>query len=398
MKKKTVLVKGIVIAIAVLLSSIVVQARFQTSSEQLATASDVSGEGPYAYTNPDISSIKSILLGGKETCVGGKCVTSGGRVWNTLQVGHVGENKRVVNTHKVSVSSLPGDEYGVIETNVTVSRLDYTDQVSQTIQAKALVFSDLDEEADVGYIFVNREQAEVWIKVLNGNPSYVFGGGRIQTHRVENLITGQVYTAYNLAEIAVESGGAGNRPPGDGLTRLNNDLYFKQDGFYATPRPTRDISLDSSAVTTTSFLSFFASPTKEAPIEPQAPEIVFLPSAAGLTLVSRDDAFEMQNEIKALSKIDYLDAQGRPMKVELVFIIAEDHPDKAALMLVDDAAQVIYAPVAFDISLEKPEGIIHVGPEVGRITRVEGNRRFFQLYAEIQKVKADQQERSFTLY
>lgn len=398
MKKNTLLLKTFVFTFVAIFCAIVVRAQFQPAEEELTAASNVSGPGPYAYANPDVSSIQSVQNGGKETCVSGKCVTSGGRAWSSLLVGHVGNNKRVEESHKVRVSNLPGDEYGVIESNVTVSRLDYSDNVMQKIEGKALVVTDMDEEANAGYILVNRAQAETWIKVLNGNPSYVFGGSRILTYNVENLSTGESYKAYNLAEIANQSGGAGDPPPGDGLTRLRSDLYHKRDGLVATPRPTREVALvPPSSAPKASFLRSFAAPKAEEPEPPEEPEIVFLPSRLGLTLVSREDADQFQKEWKALSKVEYRNEQGEPVNVELVMILSEDRPDRAALIVVDDAAQLVYAPVAFDVSEEKPEGIIRVGPEIGKITRAEGKRRFFQLHAETQKVKV-QPEHSFTVY
>jgi len=380
MKKRTILSKALFIGFAVFFCGLLVKAQFGESKQLVSAASDVSGPGMYAYVNPDISSIKTIQNGGQETCLGGKCVTSGGRAWSTLQVGHVGLNKRVLDSGIVSISSIANDEFRVIETEVTVSRLDDTDTVIQTIQGKALLFTHTAEVSDNGYILVNRAQAETWIKALNGNPNYVFGGSRIRTHYVEERNTGETYVAYNLAEIANQSGGAGNPPHGDGLTKLKNDLYHKRDGFFATPRPVHDVSLVPPGSVATFSRSLVAPQKVEALSEPEP--FTGWVSPTGVVAMGKEKALELRKSIGAM-KITYLNGSGEVMKDVLpLSIVNYGDPDKVLVMVVDPVNKALYAPVAYDEAIDKSDGIIHVGRTIGQITRIEGEEYYFALNGE----------------
>ncbi|WP_134687542.1 hypothetical protein [Brevibacillus migulae] len=194
------------------------------------------------YNFPDAQGVQSVQGGGTET----DGVEWGGIAWGGLRVGYVGEYKKIKESSIVGISSLPGDEYGVIETNVTVEQRGYNGAVADRKYGKALAFGDLDDAADAGYLFVSYSEAQQWIQVLNGNPSYVFNGQSIKTYTITDLYSGRKYTAYNLAEIAIACGGGGNPPSGDGLTKINSNLYLKRDGFVATPVPTADIQLGSA--------------------------------------------------------------------------------------------------------------------------------------------------------
>lgn len=162
-----------------------------------------------------------------------------------LTVGHVGKYKLVEGASRVTIEGLSnnGEQYGPIETNVTVERLDEAGKVSDTITGKALAFANLAKDVDAGYVFVDRSEAEQWVKVLNGNPSFVFDSSRsnVYSQDITDIKTGESYPAYNLASIAAASGGRGV-VNGDGLTKINDDLYRKDDKYQATPRPEAEIA------------------------------------------------------------------------------------------------------------------------------------------------------------
>lgn len=197
-----------------------------------------------SYYQPNAQPPSSVQTGG--TTDNG--VTFGGKAWGTLRVGYVGKNKIIQDSTEVSIPRLGSDRYGLVETNVTVKRTDENGKTFQTLQGKALVFANLRDNADVGYVMVNQSEARTWVDVLNGNPSYVFNSSKsnIYPYTIENLETGETVTAYNLADIAYKSGGKGDPPPGDGLTKIRDNLYLKRDGFIATSRPYAEVSTDKS--------------------------------------------------------------------------------------------------------------------------------------------------------
>lgn len=219
--------------LAVLIGSLVV-----VGQGSMSTASSGS------YYEPNAQPPSSVQTGG--TTDNG--VTFGGKAWDSLRVGYVGRNKIIQDSAEVSIPRLGNDKWGLVETNVTVKRTAENGSVMQTLQGKALVFANTRNTADVGYVMVSQSEARTWVSVLNGNPSYVFDSSKsnIYPYTIENLETGEKLTAYSLADIAYKSGGKGDPPPGDGLTKIRDTLYFKRDGFIATSRPYAEVSTDKS--------------------------------------------------------------------------------------------------------------------------------------------------------
>ncbi|MFN7137955.1 MAG: hypothetical protein ACK4UN_01305 [Limisphaerales bacterium] len=205
-------------------------------------SSDSVSTGSYYY--PDAQAPTSVQSGGTED----NGVTYGGFAWGALKVGYVGKNKIIQGSAEVNIPRLSSDKYGLVETNITVKRRNEQKAVIQTLQGKALVFANVEDSADAGYILVSRSEAETWVQVLNGNPDFVFNSSQsnIYPYIVKEPITNRQFTAYSLAEIAIKCGGAGDPPPGDGLTKIRDDLYLKRDGFIATPRPTAHLSTDKT--------------------------------------------------------------------------------------------------------------------------------------------------------
>lgn len=199
-------------------------------------------EGP--YYEPGARPPTSVQTGG--TTDNG--VTYGGIAWGSLKVGYVGKNKIIQDSDEVLIPRLGSDVFGLVETNVTVKRLDMSGNVMQTLTGKALVFANARDSADAGYVMVHQSEARNWVAVLNGNPDYVFNSSKsnIYPYTIKAVDSGVEITAYNLADLAYKSGGKGDPPPGDGLTRIRDDLYLKRDGFIATPRPVGSISTDKT--------------------------------------------------------------------------------------------------------------------------------------------------------
>ncbi|HAJ4019569.1 hypothetical protein J8366_22825 [Escherichia coli] len=95
---------------------------------------------------------------------------------------------------------------------------------------------------------VSPSEARTWVAALNGNPGFVFDSSKsnVYPYTIEDIDSGMRFTAYNLADLAVASGGKGDQPAGDGLTRIRDDLYLKRDGFIATLRPEGGITTDKT--------------------------------------------------------------------------------------------------------------------------------------------------------
>lgn len=222
-------------ALAVLTCSLVVYGAMEKSNPSMTSA---------ASGYPSVSPPDSVQSGGKTD----NGVTYGGIAWGTLQVGYAGKNKIIQDSSEVTIPRLGNDSYGLIETNVTVKQTDESGKVIATVEGKALVFANKRDTANAGYILVNQSEARTWVTVLNGNPDFVFNSSKsnIYPYIIEDVATGQKITAYNLADLAYKSGGKGDPPPGDGLTRIRDDLYLKRDGFIATPRPKGGISTDKT--------------------------------------------------------------------------------------------------------------------------------------------------------
>lgn len=235
-KRVTWLATAVGTALAVLMCSLVVYGELgKTKAPQMSSA---------ASGYPDAAPPSSVQSGG--TTDNG--VTYGGQAWGALRVGYTGKNKIIQDSSEVYISRLGSDSYGLIETNVTVKQTDEGGKVIGTVEGKALVFANRRDTANAGYVLVSPSEARTWVTVLNGNPDFVFNSSQsnIYPYTIEDIDTGKTLTAYNLADLAYKSGGKGDPPAGDGLTRIRNDLYLKRDGFIATPRPKCGISTDKT--------------------------------------------------------------------------------------------------------------------------------------------------------
>lgn len=200
----------------------------------------ISANGLDGYYYPSIQPPTSVQSGGTND----SGVVYGGFAWGDLEIGYVGKNKLIINSSQVLIPRLGSSIYGVVETNITVKRKNENGGIFQTLTGKALVFADTADTADSGHLFVSQTEAQLWVNVLNGNPSYVFNSSKsnVYPYTITDVNSNKNYTVYNLAELATACGGAGDPPPGDGLTRIRDNLYFKRDGFIATPRPTAVIN------------------------------------------------------------------------------------------------------------------------------------------------------------
>lgn len=222
--------------LAVFACSLVVYGQLSKPVTQMSSA---------ASGYPSTSAPSSVQSGGKND----NGVTYGGKAWGTLRVGYTGKNKIIEDSSEVFIPRLSNsDRYGLIETNVTVKQTDENGKVIGTVEGKALVFANRRDTANAGYVMVSPSEARTWVSVLNGNPDFVFNSSKsnIYPYTIESVDTGAKLTAYNLADLANKSGGKGDPPPGDGLTRIREDLYLKRDGFIATPRPIGGISTNKS--------------------------------------------------------------------------------------------------------------------------------------------------------
>lgn len=311
------------------------------------------------YFSPGASPPSSVQVGG--TTDNG--VTYGGIAWGGLQVGYVGKNKIIRDSSEVYIPRLSNDRYGLVETNVTVKRLNESGKVVQTLQGKALVFANKSDTANAGYVMVEQSQARTWVSVLNGNPDFVFNSSKsnIYPYSIEDVDTGKKFTAYNLADLAIVSGGAGDPPPGDGLTKIRDNLYLKRDGFIATPRPVGDITVGPALPATRSLAA--------APIA--AP-----PNATPKSLVAASSSDVIPSSIKPR----YVDESGNHFadaeKVLLVFGKFDGlDEDKRFPMVFTKIDNKIFGVK----QLDKATGTITVGKQIGEITRTEGKHIFFHL-------------------
>ncbi|HZG14845.1 MAG TPA: hypothetical protein VE710_07445 [Candidatus Bathyarchaeia archaeon] len=179
-----------------------------------------------------------------------------------LKLGYVDSLKVVQDALEVLIPRLPSNTkgYGGIETNVEVTRLDENHRpTGDVIKGTAIAFSNLDYNADAGYVFVHPAEVDKWIQALNGNPNWVLS--HVTTYEIKNKATKNlIYRAYNLAEIAYHSGGRGNTQ-GDGLKK-SGSVHIKYDYFEATPRPNQlKIVASSSPSGTPTKTSFKANET-----------------------------------------------------------------------------------------------------------------------------------------
>ncbi|WP_035301058.1 hypothetical protein [Brevibacillus thermoruber] len=342
--------KGLIITVtaslAVLTGSLVYSQMGKPQIEQpvespLTTASSsLDGYGGVENAQP----VESVQEGG--TTKNG--VTYGGIAWGGLVVGYTGKYKKITGSSQVLIPRLGGDTYGLIETNVTVKRLGYDGKVAQTLTGKALVFASTRDTADSGYVMVSQGQAQQWVKVLNGNPAYVFDPNRsnIYSYKIKNAVTGDEFIAYNLADIASACGGAGDPPAGDGLTKVGDDLYMKKDGFIATPRPYGGISVSPASTTR----SFSAAPSSASSLF----------AAASLGPMPK-----------------YVDESGKKFADidEVVLVFGGVDSEKSLPMVFSKTSNKIYGVK----KLDKGTATITVGDQIGEVIRTDNERIYFKL-------------------
>ncbi|WP_258023115.1 ABC transporter permease [Brevibacillus formosus] len=122
-------------------------------------------------------------------------------------------------------------------------------EVDRSIDGKpALLFADIDEKADKGWYFVDREEASYWITRFGGNPNFILGGtANVYSKEVTNATTfvNPPYQAYNLAELATASGGAGFTK-GDNLVPNGSGGYKSVGHFRTTPQPSGSVTTDKN--------------------------------------------------------------------------------------------------------------------------------------------------------
>lgn len=344
--KKTIwLTSAVGACLAALTCSLVIYGEIKRQEETMKMPSPAQTlAGSYESAQPP----QSVQIGGTQD----NGVVYGGFAWGTLKVGYVGKNKIIKESAEVNIPRLGSDKYGLIETNVTVKRLGETGSVVETLQGKALVFANIRDTVDAGYILVSYSEAQSWVKVLNGNPGYVFDSSRsnIYPYVIREPITGTEFTAYNLAEIAVACGGAGDPPPGDGLTKIRDDLYMKRDGFKATPRPTGAISV--------------APP----------PPVTNPANAVTRSLAPQTEAAAPAMLRSSKPQGRFIDASGNTVDDKLVLFFAEsDKPGKYNPIAISTTTDKVYRVS----KLDKATWTATLGEAIGQVTRMEGDDLYF---------------------
>lgn len=158
-------------------------------------------------------------------------------------VGRVDSQKRVVANEpdgylsKLKIAGISG-QLGAIVSNVTIN--------GHLNNRNAIGFADLDEKADKGWYFVDLPEANYWISNFGGNPVYILGGTSVYSKQVSfiNDVEAPSYQAYNLAELATASGGAGYTI-GDNLEPYGNG-YISVGHFRTTSPPTGGVKTDKT--------------------------------------------------------------------------------------------------------------------------------------------------------
>lgn len=157
-------------------------------------------------------------------------------------VGTVNYNKEIVPKNKISQIDI--DSISAV-LGATISDIEVDGSIDGR---KSLGFADLDKKADRGWYFVDDNEAVYWINRFGGNPNYILGGAA-NVYSKKVMILNQPgtpsYQAYNLAEIALASGGAGFTI-GDNLVPDGNGGYVSVGHFRTTQRPTGSVKTDKT--------------------------------------------------------------------------------------------------------------------------------------------------------
>ncbi|MGC5326982.1 hypothetical protein [Brevibacillus sp. SYSU BS000544] len=158
---------------------------------------------------------------------------------------------------ELNISALDGVKLGAIMADIKVDGAN---------AGNALGFVDSNAQADRGWYYVDETEARQWVTQLNGNPDYVLNSSRSNVYRAEvkddkGFISS--YQAYNLAELAVASGGHG-KIDGDNLVQKSSDPddYWKSVGqFYTTPRPIASVKTENPTYKVNQTVNILASAT-----------------------------------------------------------------------------------------------------------------------------------------
>jgi hypothetical protein len=157
-----------------------------------------------------------------------------------IKVGTVDRNKEIQPKNgvtSINIQGIPGD-LGATISNIEVDGVQNGQRV--------LGFADLDAKADKGWYFVDRNEAIYWINQFDGNQNFILTGQtNVYSNTVSSLQDGFTpYQAYNLAELATASGGAGFtirdnlEPDGSG--------GYTSIGHFRTPQPTGSVSTNKT--------------------------------------------------------------------------------------------------------------------------------------------------------
>jgi len=161
-----------------------------------------------------------------------------------IVVGKVDSQKRIVPNNsegylsKLKIEGISG-QLGTAISNVKIN--------GNTNGRNVIGFADLDEKADKGWYFVDNAEANYWISSFGGNSAHILGGAAsIYSKNISSIndIEFQPYQAYNLAELATASGGAGYTI-GDNLEPYGSG-YISVGHFRTTSPPTGQVTTDKT--------------------------------------------------------------------------------------------------------------------------------------------------------
>lgn len=172
-------------------------------------------------------------------------------------------NKDKVLVEPYSIISISGDLQGI-----RLGAVQADIRVNDALAGNALGFVDSNSQADRGWYYVDETEARDWVTQFGGNPDYVFTSSRSNVYRSDvsdynNLGAFATYKAYNLAELAVASGGHGDIN-GDNLVQKSTNVndYWKSVGnFYTTPRPTATVRTENPTYKVNETVNIIASAT-----------------------------------------------------------------------------------------------------------------------------------------
>lgn len=162
--------------------------------------------------------------------------------FHDIIVGTIDSNKEIVPKEGISqirITRING------RLGATIAEIEVD---SRKDNQKVLGFADLDEEADRGWYFVDETETQYWINRFGGNPNHILGGAaNVYSSQITilNRPGNPSYKAYNLAELATASGGAGFTI-GDNLVPNGNGGYTSVGHFRTSQRPTGGVDTDKT--------------------------------------------------------------------------------------------------------------------------------------------------------